>query len=157
MISHENLKVTGKLNILLTGEDGSIKDNREVDNLVVTEGRTFIASRMKDTTKTAMTHMLIGSNTAIADAADNLATFSAVGLTGTLRKLLTSTTAGTTTIIYVASFAAAEGTGPVTEAGITNVASGTVGDLLCRTKFDVINKGANDTMTITWTITLASV
>jgi hypothetical protein len=27
--------------------------------------------------------------------------------------------------------------------------------MLCRTVFAVINKGANDTMTITWTITIS--
>jgi hypothetical protein len=157
MNSQENLKITGKLNILLIGKNGCIKDRREVNNLVVAEGRTFIASRMAGTAKAVMSHMLVGSNTAAAAATDNLSTFSAAGLTGTVRKALSSTTPGATNIVYSASFTSGEGTGPITEAGITNVASGTSGDLLCRTKFDVINKGANDIMTITWTITLASV
>lgn len=152
----ENLKLSGKLNIVLKNSDGTVKSETVVDNLVVTAGLTFIASRMKDTTKAAMTHIQLGTSSTAAAAGDTIATIVTTGLTGTTRKSLTSTTPGATNIVYVASFAAGEGTGAVTEAGIVNVASGTVGDLLCRTVFPVINKGANDTMTITWTITLAA-
>jgi hypothetical protein len=42
----------------------------------------------------------------------------------------------------------------VTEAGVFNAATG--GDMLCRTVFDVVNKAADDTMAITWTVTLAA-
>ena len=45
------------------------------------------------------------------------------------------------------------GTGAITEAGILNAAS--AGTLLCRTVFSVINKGASDSMTVTWTITIS--
>jgi len=149
MISQENLKLKGKLNIVLTGEDGTIKDQREVDNLVVTAGLTYIASRMKDATATAMTHMAVGTG-AVAAAAGN----TTLG-TESARVTLTSTTPSTTTIAYVASFPAGTGTAALTEAGIFNAAS--AGTMLCRTVFSVINKGANDTMTVTWTITLAAV
>jgi hypothetical protein len=54
---------------------------------------------------------------------------------------------------YVASFPAGTGTGAVTEAGIFNASSG--GTMLCRTVFSVVNKGADDAMSITWTITVS--
>ena len=54
---------------------------------------------------------------------------------------------------YTATFAAGTGTGAVTEAGILNASSS--GDLLCRTVFSVVNKGASDSMTITWTVTVS--
>ena len=57
-------------------------------------------------------------------------------------------------ITYVSSFEAGDGTGAVTEAGIFNAASS--GDMLCRTVFSVVNKGASDSMTITWAITLTA-
>jgi hypothetical protein len=57
--------------------------------------------------------------------------------------------------VYSASFGAGVGTGALTEAGIFNASS--AGTLLCRTVFSVINKAANDTMSITWTVTLAAV
>ena len=49
--------------------------------------------------------------------------------------------------------AAGTGTGAVVEAGVLNASSG--GTLLCRTVFAVVNKGAADTLKITWTVTVA--
>lgn len=149
MNSLDNLKLSGKLSIVLTGEDGSVKDTREVDNLVVSAGISFIASRMKDATATAMSHMAVGTG-AVAAAAGN----TTLG-TESARVALTSTTANAANVVYVASFPAGTGTAALTEAGIFNAAS--AGTLLCRTTFSVINKAANDTMTITWTINLVAV
>ena len=69
------------------------------------------------------------------------------------RQALTSTTVTSNAVAYVASFAAGTGTGAVTEAGLLNASSG--GTLLCRTVFSVVNKGANDSMTVTWTVTVS--
>ena len=57
-------------------------------------------------------------------------------------------------VAYVSSFEAGDATGAVTEAGIFNAS--TSGTMLCRTKFNVVNKAADDTMTVTWTITLSA-
>ena len=156
MKSAENLKITGRLNIVVQDSQGHVKNNVEVDNLVVTEGLTYIASRMADASKTVMSHIQVGTGTGAAAAGDTEATFTTAGLTGATRKALTSTTPGVTNIVYVATFAAGEATGPITEAGVVNAATDPC-DLLCRTVFAVINKGADDTMTITWTVTLAAV
>lgn len=156
MKSAENLKITGRLNIVLQDNSGQVKQDVEIDNLVVTEGLTYIASRMAGTAKAVMTHIQVGAGTGVPAAGDTENTFVTAGLTGTTRKELTSTTPGVTNIVYVATFDPTEATGPITEAGIVNSVNNPC-DLLCRTKFDVINKGAEDTMTITWTITLAAV
>jgi hypothetical protein len=107
---------------------------------------------MKDATATAMSHMAVGSGS-VAAAAGNTALGSELG-----RVTLTSTTIVTTSVTndavqYVATFNAGTGTGAVTEAGILNAAS--AGTMLCRTVFAVINKGALDTLTITWKVTVA--
>jgi hypothetical protein len=149
MNSQENLKITGKLNITVRDEAGVLKDTREIENLVVTSGLTYIASRMASASATAMSHMAVGTDAAAAAAGNT-----ALG-TETARVALASTTPGTTNIVYSASFGAGVGTGALTEAGIFNASS--AGTLLCRTVFGVINKAANDTMTITWTVTLAAV
>jgi hypothetical protein len=65
---------------------------------------------------------------------------------------LTSTTVTSNAVAYVATFPAGTDTGAVTEAGILNASSN--GTLLCRTVFSVINKGAADTLGITWTVTV---
>lgn len=141
-------KASGKLNVVLKDSAGNIKQSIEVPNLVVNTGLAFIASRMKDTTDTAMSHMAIGTGTTAA-AAGNTALGSEAA-----RVALTSTTVTANAIAYVASFGAGTGTGAITEAGIFNAAS--AGTLLCRTVFDVVNKGANDTLQITWTVTLSA-
>ena len=145
----ENIKATGRLDIVVRDENGNVKDTRAVDNLVVTAGLGFIASRMKDATATAMSHMALGSG-AVAAAAGNTALGSELG-----RAALTSTTVTGAQVQYVANFGAGVGTGAVTEAGIFNASS--AGTMLCRTVFSVVNKEATDTMSITWTVTLAAV
>ncbi len=56
---NDQLKVTGDVVVEITGPDGQIKDRREIKNLVVSTGKTFIASRIVGT-PTAMSHMAIG-------------------------------------------------------------------------------------------------
>ena len=145
------INANGTLVIELRDENGNVKEQFE-KNLVVNTGLAFIASRMKDATATAMSHMAVGSGTVAAAAGDT-----ALG-TELGRVALTSTTIVTTTatddsIQYVATFNAGTGTGAVTEAGLFNAAS--AGTMLSRTVFPVINKGALDTLTITWKITVA--
>lgn len=147
----DNIKTNGTLTLVLTDENGNVKQQDE-HNLVVSTGLAYIASRMKDATATAMSHMAVGAGT-VAAAAGNTALGSELG-----RVTLTSSTIVTTSVTndaiqYVATFAAGTGTGAVTEAGILNAAS--AGTLLCRTVFAVINKGALDTLTITWKVTVA--
>lgn len=156
MNSLDNLKLSGKLKIVVTGEDGSVKDTREVNNLVVSTGIAFIASRIKDATETVMSHMAVGTNNTAAAAGNvNLGAESA-------RTTLTGTTANPTNVVYSATFGAGVGTAALTEAGIFNYGTYTASPgagqiMMCRTVFDVINKAANDTMSISWTINLVAV
>lgn len=147
MFKNDETKATGKLTVEIKDKHGNVKDTREVKNLVVDTGLAFIASRMKDATATAMSHMGIGTGSTAAAASDT-----ALG-TEAARVALTSTTVTSNAVAYVASFAAGTGTGAITEAGILNGASG--GTLLCRTVFSVVNKAASDSMTITWTVTIS--
>ena len=139
---NDALKMKGRLQIHVNDELV-----QEVDNLVVTTGKGYVASRMKDTSATAMSHMAIGSGSTAAAASDT-ALGNELG-----RVALTSTTVSGAVVTYVASFPAGTGTGAVTEAGILNASSS--GTLLCRTVFSVVNKGASDSMTVTWTVTVS--
>lgn len=143
----EQLKVTGQVSIKVVGKDGQVKDTREIKNLVVTTGKEFIASRMVGTTATEMSHMAVGSSSTAAAAGDT-ALGSELG-----RVALSSDTASGAVATYVATFPAGTGTGAVVEAGLFNASS--AGTMLCRTVFSVVNKGADDAMTITWQITVS--
>ena len=142
----DQIKVTGELKITVTNDEGNVKKEIIVPNIVVTDGKEYIASRMKDASATAMSHMAIGTGSTSAAAGD-----AALG-TEAGRVALTSTTVTSNAVAYVATFPAGTGTGAITEAGILNASSS--GDLLCRTVFSVINKGAADTLGITWTVTV---
>lgn len=147
----EKIRATGQVSFVLTDENGNIKQ-QDSKNLVVNPGLAFIASRMIGTTANVMSHMAIGTGTtAAADPQTALVTESA-------RVALTSSTIVTTTVPndsvqYVATFGPGVGTAAITEAGLFNAAS--AGTMLARTVFPVINKGALDTLTLTWKITVA--
>lgn len=142
----DSVILKGALKIVLADAQGNIKDEREVPNLVVTVGKNFIASRMIGTTDAVMSHMAIGTSTTAA-AVGQTALVTEVG-----RVALTSNVRTNNAIAYVATFPAGTGTGAITEAGILNASSS--GTLLCRTVFSVINKGAADTLGVTWTVTV---
>ena len=144
----DGLKAKGTLDITVRGPDGNIKDEKKVDNLIVTTGLAYIASRMKDTTATAMTHMAVGTGSTTAAAADTT-----LG-TELDRNALTSTTVTSNAVAYVCSWAAGDGTGSLTEAGLFNASSS--GTMLCRTVFGTVTKGAADSMSITWTISVSA-
>jgi len=145
---NEGLKLRGDVALVLRDKDGNIKDERKIENLIVDTGLNFICDRMKDD-ETAMTHMALGSGSTAAAAGDT-ALESQLGS----REALDSSTVTNNQIVYVSSFEAGDATGAVTEAGIFNAASG--GTMLCRTVFSVVNKAADDTLTVNWTITLTA-
>lgn len=145
----DQLKLRGDVAIVVKDKDGNIKEERHEKNLVVSAGLNFICSRMKDTTDGAMSHMGLGSGTTAAAAGDT----DLGSLLGS-RETLDSTTVSSNTITYVSSFEAGDATGAVTEAGIFNAS--TAGTMLCRVVFAAINKSADDTMSVTWTITLTA-
>lgn len=114
------------------------------NNLVVTSGLNWVASRLEGVASAVMSHIAVGTDSTAA-AAGNTA------LGGELARVaLTSGVATGATITYITTFAAGEGTGAIQEAGIFNAGAG--GTMLARVTFPVINKGASDTLQISWSI-----
>lgn len=146
------IQVTGEVHIVLKDRFGKIKAEEVTRNLVVTVGRQHIADQMADQGQAAMSHMSIGTGTTAAD------TLNTALETEIDRNALTSKTQGTGSdahkVTYVADWAAGDGTGAITEAGIFNSAS--AGDMLCRSVFAVKNKAAGDTLTLTWILTFSA-
>ena len=87
MILDENMEMTGKLTIELNGEVV-----QEIPNLVTTAGKGYVASRMKDASATAMSHMAIGTNNTAAAAGNT-----ALGAESA-RQALTTTTSQALTL-----------------------------------------------------------
>ena len=99
-----------------------------------------------------MSHMAVGTGTTAAVAGDTALQ------TELDRNALSSVVQGTggdaNKVTYTADWAAGDGTGAITEAGIFNAAS--AGTMLCRSVFAVKNKGAADTLTLTWVLTISA-
>ena len=143
----ESVKVKGNLEVILLDQSGIQKDYRKIENLVVAVGKDVIAARLIGNTLAVMSHMAVGSSATTA-ATSQTALGTELG-----RVTLDSTARAANTITYVATFPAGTGTGSLTEAGILNASSS--GNLLCRTTFGVVTKGAGDTVVITWNVTVA--
>jgi hypothetical protein len=144
---NEDLKMKGELTVTVRAEDGTIKQEFNVPNLVVTVGKNYIASRMASNSATVMSHMAIGTGTGTPIVGDT-----ALGIEAG-RVAVSSFSATTNTVTATATFPAGTGTGAITEAGILNGSS--TGTLLCRTTFPVVNKASSDSIAITWVITVS--
>lgn len=147
----ENVKVKGMVTFELKDEHGNVKQTENA-NMIVTTGLSHFTSRLIGVAQNIMSHMAVGTGGTAA------ATGQTALITEAARVALTSLTQVTTTVTSdavqaVATFPAGTGTGALVEAGIFNAAS--VGVMEARTVFAVINKGALDSLTITWKITFA--
>ena len=147
MNTQELIKMTGRVRIAMNGEIV-----RDIKNLVVTAGKSWIADRMQqDTGSAVMGWMTIGTGTTAAAVGNTTLE------TQAFHQALTISGGAVTAnvITFAATIGAGDGTAAITEAGIFNNVTVDTGDMLARTVFAVVNKGALDTMTITWDITIS--
>lgn len=145
---NDGLKLRGDVALVLRDKNGNVKEERKINNLIVNTGLNFICDRMKND-ETAMSHMALGSGSTAAAASDTT-----LGSQLGSREALDSDTVSNNTITFTSSFEAGDATGGVTEAGIFNATSG--GTMLCRTVFAVVNKSADDSLSVSWQISLTA-
>lgn len=143
----EKVGLQGRVTWELRDDRGNLKFRDVIRNLVVDDGLELIADLII-ATGTAPTHMAIGSDGTAADPSD-----SALG-SELARVAFTSATAVAEVVTWVGTYGAGVGTGTVQEAGIFN--AGVAGTLLAHTIHGAFAKGAGDTLTITWELTLAA-
>lgn len=144
---NSNVTMKGQVHIDRFNGDGLLVESRDIHNLVVTVGKEFIASRIVNATADAMSHMAVGTD-GTAPAVGNTVLGTQVGIVA-----LSTSAASGTSVTYTATFPAGTGTGALVEAGLFNAAS--TGTMLCRTTFPVVNKGASDTIAITWVVSVS--
>jgi hypothetical protein len=153
---NEKIKLKGKLDVVLTGPNGQIKEYVTIPNLIVNTGKNYITHRMVANSNVFMSHMALG-NTLSGTGSEGLAntTLQAEIISGFQgRKALTSNaiSAPGNVITYTAGWVAGEASFAITEAGIFNSGTTNAGEMLCRTTFATVNKGASDTLNVTWTV-----
>jgi hypothetical protein len=145
----EKLTLKGHISLKLFGPEGELKDEREVKNVVVTAGKNYLATWLAASSQAGyfMQYLGVGTGTTAANASDTaLQTELSTRVAGTL-------SSSTNVWQNQATFGAGVDTGAITEAGIFTASSS--GTMLARQVFSVINKGAGDSLQITWQITLS--
>ena len=139
-----NFAINCNMILELRGPDGELKERRDVHNAVTTNGKYGVADQILDTpTLPKMGWMAIGTGTPAANALG--AETARVAFTSKLRTNAIVTVVGT--------FGAGVGTGAITEAGTFDTVA--VGNMWMSASFAVINKGAADSLAITWTLTVS--
>lgn len=142
----DSVAAKGHLQIQKFNDTGLMIEQISVPNLIVAVGKSVIASRLVGNSLPVFSHMAVGSsNTAATTSQTTLGT--ELG-----RVALDSTTRTNNTVVYIATFPAGTGTGTLTEAGIFN--DNSTGNMLCRTNFNGVVKGAGDSVVITWNVTI---
>lgn len=148
---HDKSMTDDNVILRLFGPDGTLKDTRTVHNLVTTLGKYCAAAQILAVPGiVAPGWMEVGTGNGIGVGGTKLAAFIAGS-----RTALTTKTRTNNVITMVCTFPAGTGTGPITECGLFNVVTEDTTDLLLYAEFLVINKGALDTLTVTWTWTFA--
>ena len=144
----DKLKMIGSMEAVLVKGNGDIEVTRK-DNIIVNGGFDLISDAISNSTRpAAANYIAVGTGTTAPAATQTaLVTESARGL-GTYAH-----TVGTKVFTVTFTFAAGVATAALTEAGVFNASS--AGTMLDRVTFSVINKGAADTLTVTFTFTLS--
>lgn len=146
----ENITLTGRVELILTGPDSRIKERKIIDNLVVTTGKEFVAGRIAGTSVGVMTHIEVGTSSN-PPTVNNTSLNS--GIIGSRTPMIISGgTPSGPSVLFSALFGPTVGTGNIVEAGIFNASTG--GTMLCHTVFSEVTKGPLDSLTINWTVTV---
>ena len=129
--------------IVLRGPTGQVKQRLSAHNLVTTVGKEKLAEQLVAAPATEKPkYIAIGSGATAAAAGDTTLQ------TELKRKEATTRNAAGKVLTMAVVFAAGEGTGEVKEAGILSANAAV--SLYARLVFSVINKGAEDSLEITW-------
>jgi len=149
MENKDTFQMKGAMEAVLRRADGSV-ETRFKDNIIVNVGFDFIADAIGKSASRpgVMSHIAVGTG-AVAAAAGN----TALGTELARGAATYAHTAGTKIFTFNTIFGAGVATGAITESGVLNAAS--AGILLDRVVFAVINKGAADTLEVTFTFTMA--
>lgn len=148
-MTNDKFKLHGAMELVLQKADGSV-ETRQKDNLIVDVGFDLICDALGKAASRpgVISHIAVGTGTAAVASSQTALTTELSRLAATYAH-----TALTKVFTMTATFGAGVATGAITEAGVFNAAS--AGTMLDRVVFGVINKGADDTLTVTFTFTLS--
>jgi len=147
-MQHPSIKLTGRWSQVLERGAGNVVATRSGTNVITTSGlhglADYLCSAAASATKNTYYFIAIGTDSTGEAAADEALGTEISRHTGVA-------TAFTSVYQVTATFASGSGTGAIVEYGLLN--SNTSGILMARDTEAVINKQANDTLTVTMQLT----
>ena len=146
-------KMSGHIKIELTDKDGNSRIVVDKKNTFTDAGDAHVADQLSVSPgEAAMGWMSVGTgSTAFAVGSTTLnSELDRNALAASYPEQ--GAAANDNVVTYKATWAAGDATGAIVEAGIFN--SSSAGSMLAASTFSVINKGASDTLTITWQVTV---
>jgi len=147
-------KLTGKIHFEHRDKDGVLKDERFINNLVVSAGKATAAGLINTAVSNAIKYIAIGTGS-VAPAAGDTALGNEITTSGGARALATTLNRVTTTVTndtaqWIVTFSFT-GSFAVTESGLFDQLS-IGGNMLARQTFTAINVVNTDSLTVTWKV-----
>jgi hypothetical protein len=148
-----NLDMPVKVNchLQLFGPDGKLKEERHIHNQVQLDGKYDAAEQLLASPgKAKAAWMEVGTGSGQPNTSG---TILASYISGSRTACSPATARALGVVTYQCTFGAGVGTGAITEIGLFNVVTQNTADMWLYSSFSVINKGANDSLAVTWTLT----
>lgn len=143
---NESLVARVNMHLQLFGDNGSLKDERWIHNTVTTAGKAGIADQiLASPSLPKMGWMAVGTG---SPASTLLGTEVA-------RVAFTTKTRSGAVVTVVGDYGPGVATGALTEAGTFDVVTANTVNMWMSASFSAINKGASDSLSISWTLTIS--
>jgi len=145
----EGLKLKGHINLKLHDKDGNLKDERDINNVVVTVGKNYLAAWLAAATQSTkfMSYVALGEGEEAAVPGDD-------DMEEPLSPRVVGTLSSNNAVWQsIAVFNAGVCTGAITEAGLFSAS--TSGTMFAHQVFGVITKTSLDSLTLTWQVTIS--
>jgi hypothetical protein len=143
-----DLKIKANVLIQLFDKNGKHITHREIHNTVTTAGKQGIADQML-----ASPSLPKGAWMELGTGTGGTTLLNAY-IASSRHAVSPATDRSGAVVSYYHTWAAGEGTGAITEAGLFDVVTENTVNMWLYASFAVINKGADDTLAITWTLTV---
>lgn len=148
-----DITLKGRWWVTLYGAPGEVKARRHGENVITTDGKSFLAGFLASAAAAASTftmrYIAIGTDATGEDAANTAL--------GTEVNRVSGTVSQVTGAIYrvSATFSSGIGTGAIVEYGLFSTATTGAGTIFSRDTEAVVNKGANDTLVVYTEVTVS--
>ncbi len=139
--------IIGRMHLQLFDPDGKVKEERFYENTVTELGDAHVADRIAGTGHAVLGWISVGTGSGQGAASTGLA---ALLDRNALTSVIQGAGAADNDVVFVGTWAAGDGTGAITEAGIFRLNDDATMNYYA--DFAVVNKLAADTLVITWTV-----